>query len=81
VDPEGAGVRFIKEQQLADKAVKDAAGDLFPGLFYKFRPQYPNRMLDQEDGVVRCIRCHWEVSSFLCCTHIRSRDRLVCIAG
>jgi hypothetical protein len=61
VDPDGNGARFHKEQQEADKAVRDSNGDLFPGLFFKI--QLPaNRTVDQEDGVLRCIRCNWEVT-------------------
>lgn len=61
MDPEGNGARFSKEQQDADKAVRDNNGDLFPGLFVRTVPRPMNRMVDQDDGVLRCIRCNWEV--------------------
>ena len=61
VDTEGNGARFNKEQQEADKTVRDHGGDLFPGLFLRTVPRPTNRMVDQDDGVVRCIRCNWEV--------------------
>jgi hypothetical protein len=63
-DPEITGARFNKEQQEADKAVRDSQHDLFPGLFYKVVHNPPNRMVDAADGVLRCIRCNWEVISF-----------------
>jgi hypothetical protein len=63
VDPEITGARFNKEQQEADKAVRDTQHDLFPGLFFNVHNP-PNRMVDAEDGVLRCIRCNWEVYSF-----------------
>jgi hypothetical protein len=61
VDPEGNGARFSKEQQEADKTVRDNNSDLFPGLFVRPVPHPMNRMIDQDDGVLRCIRCNWEV--------------------
>ena len=61
MDPEGNGARFNKEQQQADKAVRDHSGDLFPGLFLRTVPRPANRMVDEDDGVLRCIRCNWEV--------------------
>lgn len=60
MDPEGTGARYYKEQAEADKAVRDANGDLFPGLFFKVSHAI-NRILDETDGVTRCIRCNWEV--------------------
>jgi hypothetical protein len=63
VDPEGNGARFSKEQEEADKTVRESTGDLFPGLFFKVVQHLPNRMVDQDDGVMRCIRCNWEVSN------------------
>jgi hypothetical protein len=60
VDPDINGARFSKEQQEADKAVRDGKDDLFPGLFFK-AVHPPNRTIDNEDGVLRCIRCNWEV--------------------
>ena len=60
VDPEGNGTRFRKEQEDADKAVRETNGDLFPGLFFKPAQRLPNRMVDPDDGVLRCIRCNWE---------------------
>jgi len=65
VDPDRNGARFNKEQQEADKAVRDHGGDLFPGLFVNNVPRPLNRMVDQDDGVVRCIRCNWEVMNHL----------------
>ena len=60
MDPAGTGARYAKEQAEADKAVFDARGNLFPGLFFKV--VHPtNRIADQDDGVLRCIRCNWEV--------------------
>ena len=60
LDPQGTGARYIKEQGEADKAVRDAAGNLFPGMFFKVA--HPtNRIADEDDGVMRCIRCNWEV--------------------
>jgi|SRR5579859_2462384 len=62
VDPEVSGARFTKEQAEADKQVRDAKDDLFSGLFFTVhRLPNANRMLDEEDGVMRCIRCNWEV--------------------
>jgi hypothetical protein len=60
IDPEGTGARFNKEQREADKAVRDDHNDLFPGLFFKGLARQ-NRMMDEDDGVMRCIRCNWEV--------------------
>jgi hypothetical protein len=60
-DPDGNGARYYKEQMEADKAVRDGKGDLFPGLFFNAIQHPPNRMIDAEDGVLRCIRCNWEV--------------------
>ena len=60
VDPEGTGERHQKEQSEADTAVREANGNLFPGLFFK-APHPTNRIADQADGVMRCIRCNWEV--------------------
>lgn len=62
MDPERTGARFNKEQQEADKAVREHSGDLFPGLFLNIVPRPTNRMVDQDDGVLRCVRCNWEVS-------------------
>jgi len=61
VDPEGSGARFNKEKTEADKAVRDAQANLFPGYFMKHVQHPLNRMMDHDDGVLRCIRCHWEV--------------------
>ena len=77
VDPEGNGARFNKEQQEADKAVRDDHQDLFPGLFLRTVQHPPNRMLDQDDGVLRCIRCNWEVYISLDEANYRLRDRPV----
>ena len=60
MDPEGTGARYYKEQAEADKAVREAHGNLFPGLFFKVSLA-TNRILDETDGVTRCIRCNWEV--------------------
>jgi len=68
VDPEGQGARFNKEQAEADKCVRDHGGDLFPGLFHRTRLPRGNRVVDEADGVLRCIRCHWEVEGQTC-TH------------
>jgi hypothetical protein len=62
VDPEITGARFHKEQQEADKTVRDTQPDLFPGAFFNGGPQAPRRLPDPADGVLRCARCHWEVS-------------------
>ena len=64
VDPEENGARFSKEQQEADKVVRDHSGDLFPGLFFRHQ-HLPNRITDEDDGVMRCVRCNWEVATFL----------------
>jgi len=61
VDPDRSGARFNKEQQEADQAVRDHVGDLFPGSFVNNIHHPTNRMVDQDDGVLRCIRCNWEV--------------------
>ena len=61
MDPEGNGARFNKEQEEADKVVRDLHGDLFPGLFPRTVPHPTNRVVDVEDGVMRCLRCNWEV--------------------
>lgn len=61
VDPDINGARFSKEQQEADKAVRDGKDDLFPGLFFKAVQHPLNRTIDNEDGVLRCMRCNWEV--------------------
>jgi hypothetical protein len=61
VDPEITGARFSREQEDADKAVRDGKDDLFPCLFFKAVQHPPNRIIDAEDGVHRCIRCNWEV--------------------
>ena len=60
MDPEGTGARYYREQIAADQAVRDANGDLFPGLFFKIS-HATNRIVDETDGVTRCIRCNWEV--------------------
>ena len=81
MDPEGNGARLNKEQQEADKSVRDHSGDLFPGLFLRTVPRPANRMVDQEDGVVRCIRCNWEVfTTSQIKTDCRLKDLHVCIA-
>ena len=61
VDPDINGARFSKEQEEADKAVRDGKDDLFPGLFFTAVQRPRNRMVDAEDGVLRCIGCNWEV--------------------
>ena len=61
MDTEGTGSWFNKEQAEADKQVRDAGTDLFPGLFFNRVPRLPNRTVDAEDGVLRCIQCNWEV--------------------
>ena len=63
VDPEGTGARFHTEQEEADKVVRDAQPDLFPRSFIKFG-RGPRTLADPSDGVMRCARCHWEVSLF-----------------
>jgi hypothetical protein len=65
VDPEGQGSRYHREQADADKVVRDHADDLFPGLF-PMRLTHGNRMLDEEDNVLRCVRCNWEVEGPTC---------------
>ena len=81
VDPEENGARFNKEQQEADKAVRDHSGDLFPGLFLGTVPRPANRMVDHDDGVLRCIRCNWEVyPTSQIGADYRLKDQLVCIA-
>ena len=62
VDPEGTGARFHREQEEADKAVRDVQADLFPGSFFQGANPAPRRLPDPADGVLRCARCHWEVS-------------------
>ena len=61
LDTEVTGVRFNKEQAEADQQVRDHSGDLFPGLFLGRATHPTNRTVDAEDGVMRCIRCNWEV--------------------
>jgi hypothetical protein len=65
VDPEGQGSRFHREQADADKVVRDHANDLFPGLFHT-RVIHGNRLRDEEDNVLRCLRCNWEVEGPTC---------------
>jgi hypothetical protein len=61
VDTEGTGMRWNKEQAEADNQVRGHSGDLFPGLFFRHASHHINRTVDAEDGVMRCIRCNWEV--------------------
>src|SRR5579871_1371909 len=69
IDPEGSGARFNKEQEEADKFVRNHGADLFPGLFHRrHRLQHSNRVVDQTDGVLRCVQCSWEVEGPRC-TH------------
>lgn len=65
VDPESQGSRFHREQADADKLVRDHANDLFPGLFHT-RVIHGNRLRDEEDNVLRCVRCNWEVEGPTC---------------
>lgn len=60
-DTECTGMRWNKEQAEADQQVKNHQQDLFPGLFLRHVPRPANRTVDAEDGVMRCIRCNWEV--------------------
>ena len=39
---------------------------LFKGAFCKSRPQYNGPIRDQEDGVLRCPRCTWEMENGEC---------------
>jgi hypothetical protein len=57
----GTGDKLVKEMAESEKLVAEERDQLFPGIFFS-NDTNPRRMVDAEDGVLRCIRCNWEVT-------------------
>jgi hypothetical protein len=52
--------KFLNEMSESEKLVAGDRENLFPGVFFS-NDKRPRRMVDTTDGVLRCIRCNWEV--------------------
>ncbi|KTW30131.1 hypothetical protein T552_00609 [Pneumocystis carinii B80] len=64
LDPEGEGKHVRKHQEDHRKRMEENRDNLFFDLFLETK--FTNVLCDREDGVMRCMRCYWEIEGSVC---------------
>ncbi|EMR10936.1 hypothetical protein PNEG_01081 [Pneumocystis murina B123] len=63
-DPEGEGKHVKKHQEDQRKRMEENRDNLFFDLFVETK--FTSVLCDREDGVMRCMRCYWEIEGTVC---------------